>query len=126
MGDGSEKCGLGVSPVLSFFYSGGTPVGEASPTGDIKTPQVEHLFKTDGRWEMGGNFVTKTKINASNQQRLSDSKLSIHQFDRIVTILTKKLASQSGNQLLILCGISSPSRSTVNCQLSTVNCQLIT
>jgi hypothetical protein len=24
--------------VLSFFYSGGTPVGGASPLGDIKTP----------------------------------------------------------------------------------------
>jgi hypothetical protein len=32
--------GLGVSPVLSFFYSGGTL--------DIKTPQVEHLFKRGG------------------------------------------------------------------------------
>ena len=29
------------TPVLSFFYSGGTPVGGASPPGDIKTPLHE-------------------------------------------------------------------------------------
>ncbi len=69
-GTGSEKCVLGrelcggsfphkrrlVPPVLSFSYSGGTPVGEASPTGDIKTPQVKHLFKRD--WEK--NLKPKT------------------------------------------------------------------
>jgi hypothetical protein len=46
----------------------------------------------DERWEMGGNFVTKTKIHASNQQRLSVFKLSIHQFDQRFTICIKKLA----------------------------------
>jgi hypothetical protein len=75
----SEKCGLGVSPVLSFSYSGGTPVGGSPLPQENKNAAMEHLFK-----KVDGLLVCNGSVNGYEEVvRTVLSHLLLFRFDLI-------------------------------------------
>jgi hypothetical protein len=85
MGDGSEKCCwagdrpvvLGFAPLGSVAWSDSEVPSDGNPTAP--TPQVEHLFKTDGSWELGVYINVapiKNYLTTDNSQLATDYPLS--------------------------------------------------